>query len=713
MHVAPGSRISNAWSTVKQGSERVWGWLASPWTLDAAYAARMVDQGPVGQQLRNLGERTQAHGTTIEVISAQVSDLVRDHELIRTMLDRHTDVFERMEATLARLAEQSQTQTRTNTETLQFATEVRNRLFESRSVAEDIASVRSELADGVRRVQQTLAEETASLRSRLSSLVSSEQIQNLMGQAPLAQELASARAQLSGEIESIRERMATMPSQEHVQTLIGGGMVVDELATVRREFAEEIDTVRRALARDVAGLHERLATLPSAEQIQALVGETLLQEITSAKKQLESEITTVHEALAAETTNVHALLASLPSTDQVHTLVGGTVVNELAPVRALLEGLPSAEQLQTLVNSGPLVQELSTTRVQVADGLQKLHQALAEHAAGVRERVAALPSTEQVHAFVEGGTAANIQSARRFISEEAQRGQANAERMTRKLEFLQARSVIPLVTQGLVMCRNPLGFVAVPADDLATIGALADGVLPKQGTLKVVEKFLKPGGTFVDVGANVGMFSLMAARIVGPAGKVVAIEPAPAVAEALRATVRANGLSHVVSVKEIAAGAEHGLGTLSVGTNGGHSSLLPSDSADNTVVASIAPLDEVLDGMQPDMIKIDVEGWEANVIEGMKGVLRANPDVIVIMDFEPQHIRRTGLSAASWVDRALGAGLQIFEIDERNGELTPLRRQGIEEIQSINVVIARNDPSRRDASPATDTWLRLGPTAAA
>jgi hypothetical protein len=136
--------------------------------------------------------------------------------------------------------------------------------------------------------------------------------------------------------------------------------------------------------------------------------------------------------------------------------------------------------------------------------------------------------------------------------------------------------------------------------------------------------------------------------------------------------------------------------------------LLPGEAAATTVVATIAPLDDALDGMLPDMVKIDVEGFEANVIEGMKTIFRANPNVIVVMDFEPAHIRSTGLSAASWVERLRVAGLDIFEIDERNGELAPLRKTGLEEIMSVNVLIARGDPSRRTGEQAGESWLRIG-----
>jgi hypothetical protein len=97
-------------------------------------------------------------------------------------------------------------------------------------------------------------------------------------------------------------------------------------------------------------------------------------------------------------------------------------------------------------------------------------------------------------------------------------------------------------------------------------------------------------------------------------------------------------------------------------------------------------------------VKISVGGWELKVLEGMQGLLSAHPEIVLVMEFDPSHIRSTGLSAAGWVDRMGTAGMRIFEIDERNGELLPLRRSGIEEIVSTNVVITRNPALRREGA---------------
>lgn len=671
------------------GARRSWTWVTDQFTSN-----------PVAEQLRDLDGRAQVHGTAIEIISAQVSDLTRDQREILNMLGR--------------LVAHAETASKVNDETSQIAADVRRQLSDSRSVPQDLAGTRAELSEGLRNVQHMLAEEAAGVRARLAALPSTEQVQALIGEGTMVQDLASMRAQLNNELQKVQQvfavhsvgiqgQLANLPSSEQMRSLFDGGTVARELASARTQFADGLQKVHDVLAEQVAGIHERLAVLPSADQVHALIENgTVAQDMSSTKVQLADGLQKVHDVMAAHSAGVHERMATLPSSEQIHAKVQEVVAEHTAGVHDRIATLPSTEQVHALLSGGAMAQDLASTRAQLADGMQKIQHVLAEHTASVTERLANLPSTEQVHALVEGGTANNIQSTRKLVAEEALRGQTAADRMATKLASLQSRSVIPLTAQGLVMCRNPLGFLAVPADDLATIGALADGVLPKQGTLRIVEKYLKAGGTFVDVGANVGLFSLLAARIVGPTGKVIAIEPAPLAANALRATVNANGLANVVRIEEIAAGAERGLGTLAVEPNCGRSTLLASETSTGTVVVSIAPLDEILAGTIPDIVKIDVEGWEPKVIAGMEATLRANPNIILIMDLEPARIRSTGLSASAWVDWVIGAGLQMFEIDERNGELTPLLKNGLEEIVSTNVLLARSDPSRRDAA---EGWL--------
>lgn len=156
---------------------------------------------------------------------------------------------------------------------------------------------------------------------------------------------------------------------------------------------------------------------------------------------------------------------------------------------------------------------------------------------------------------------------------------------------------------------------------------------------------LPRGGTFVDVGANWGYFTLAAAHAVGPGGRVVALEPDPRMAAELRANVARNGIG-IVTVLETAAWEGAGEAVLSgyaeADRNRGVSSLVaPPSGAARTFTVRTAALDEVLDARgiaSADLVKIDVEGAEEGVLRGMSRGLAAGRYRRVLVELHPtQH----------------------------------------------------------------------------
>jgi FkbM family methyltransferase len=143
----------------------------------------------------------------------------------------------------------------------------------------------------------------------------------------------------------------------------------------------------------------------------------------------------------------------------------------------------------------------------------------------------------------------------------------------------------------------------------------------EQEELRALRRLLQSGETFVDCGANIGLWSLVAAPLVWPDGRVVAFEPNPAVAKRLADAavqssvieVHAVALSDEPGVLALAAGREHNLARVS--SEGRHS-------------VAATTLDAVLE-RRPDGIKIDVEGYELNVLRGAVGALAHRPWVIV------------------------------------------------------------------------------------
>jgi len=143
--------------------------------------------------------------------------------------------------------------------------------------------------------------------------------------------------------------------------------------------------------------------------------------------------------------------------------------------------------------------------------------------------------------------------------------------------------------------------------------------------LEIVRDHLQPGMTFYDVGANIGIFSMMAARVVGSGGQVVAFEADPEIADRLREHARRNSFSWV-SVEQKAAWRESGTVMFervdaSVSPDRGVGHVVASKN-ERVVTLDAVALDDCSPKYRlPDFIKCDVEGAEGEVFQGARELL--------------------------------------------------------------------------------------------
>lgn len=136
---------------------------------------------------------------------------------------------------------------------------------------------------------------------------------------------------------------------------------------------------------------------------------------------------------------------------------------------------------------------------------------------------------------------------------------------------------------------------------------------------------LQKGDVVIDVGANIGTVSIPAARLVGPNGSVVAVEAVPSIIERLRTNVALNSLTNV-RIIECAASNRSGEITLHMPSkyNRGGTSIIDTDRAEGRFTVPSAPLSELLRTDEVGgarIIKIDVEGAEPEVIDGLIPIL--------------------------------------------------------------------------------------------
>jgi FkbM family methyltransferase len=193
--------------------------------------------------------------------------------------------------------------------------------------------------------------------------------------------------------------------------------------------------------------------------------------------------------------------------------------------------------------------------------------------------------------------------------------------------------------------------------------------------LELFVEATQPGLVVADCGAYVGLYSVLAGRRVGAEGKVLAIEPDPRNAQALRANLAANDLSDRVEVIEAAASSRAGTDRLSpsFGQFGSSAlgSLAPPAAPDlQATEIETVRLDDVLGGRRIDLVKVDVEGAEALVLEGMRETLARSSGAVVFVECHPFLLERNGVGVIDWLDTLQGWG-SLELIDEQRRRLVP------------------------------------------
>lgn len=212
--------------------------------------------------------------------------------------------------------------------------------------------------------------------------------------------------------------------------------------------------------------------------------------------------------------------------------------------------------------------------------------------------------------------------------------------------------------------------------------------LPVQLLLREV---LRPGDRFVDIGANIGMITLMAARCVGTAGRVDSFEPNPACVAALRHHLALNAIEHV-RVHPVALADTVGRMRLNLTSrHTGTATLAAVDEVVESFEVEVGIGDELLAGGAPiRAIKIDVEGFELRVLRGLERVLTQQRPILVTEFIEAQ-FQRAGTSGQAIEALLRGHGYQPFAL--------ATRRQGLRHGLALSALA----PGRRIANDVL--WL--------
>jgi FkbM family methyltransferase len=225
----------------------------------------------------------------------------------------------------------------------------------------------------------------------------------------------------------------------------------------------------------------------------------------------------------------------------------------------------------------------------------------------------------------------------------------------------------------------------------------------------VLKAGLRPGDTFIDVGANIGTLTLLASRLVEPHGRVIAFEPNPVIASRVLRSLQDNRIKNA-TLHQVALSDSSGEMTLRVvggmAVLGTLAPLSPGDACETGQQFTIPVVrgDDLDLGPpeRPVMVKIDVEGWECAVVRGIACFLRASR-AAVVTEVEDAWLRRAGTSPVELFDLLTSLGYRAFRIEMRRRNL----RYGCW-LQRLDGPAALTDTSARQRAFRNVLWLASG-----
>jgi len=220
----------------------------------------------------------------------------------------------------------------------------------------------------------------------------------------------------------------------------------------------------------------------------------------------------------------------------------------------------------------------------------------------------------------------------------------------------------------------------------------------EESTTNLFQKTIKKGDIVVDLGANIGYFTLLAARLVGKGGRVYAFEPEPRNYSYLLKNIQLNSYSNITAIQKAVSDRDGKARLYMCPYDTGHHTINQQEGIEDyrhgrtgrvsAVDVESVILDRFMEGREDgiDVIKMDVEGAEALALSGMDRILKENKDIKMFVEFFPLFIKKMGSSPEEFISKLLeDYGFSIFIIgqdyDAYNKEL--LRINSADELMNF------------------------------
>jgi len=255
---------------------------------------------------------------------------------------------------------------------------------------------------------------------------------------------------------------------------------------------------------------------------------------------------------------------------------------------------------------------------------------------------------------------------------------------------------IPLARNILKKCVNSLipesinieeGRIFLDQSDMAVSGSLAMGSFEKFET-ETFRQIIRPDMNIVDIGAQIGYYTIIFGTRTGINGKVFAFEPEKENYNLLKKNVETNNLSNVTLINKAVSESSGKRELFIEQDNKGHHSFAKSNNCQEKVVVETDTLDSILanyNSLIIDIIKIDIEGAEPIALRGMRETITRSPHMIIFTEIYPVMMKNLGESAINYLRELESLNFSLSIIDSIKKEIVP-----IDNIESFVKSIPKN-----------------------
>jgi len=247
-----------------------------------------------------------------------------------------------------------------------------------------------------------------------------------------------------------------------------------------------------------------------------------------------------------------------------------------------------------------------------------------------------------------------------------------------------------------VLIKTMVGYVLCAAKDYALLACLLQAGELEPGTRKVIERLIQPKDVFIDVGANIGLHSIAAARAMSGQGKVIAFEPFEPTRKLLEKNLWLNGCADISEISQFALSDKSQSSKLHLGATSGHHSLYELDTPAFYPATSVDVNTITLDDFLPDnltvkLLKLDAEGAEIDIIKGAQKLLKSNPEMFLIVELGLSHLKRNSLSLEEWLGHFTTLGLVYSVINDQTGDLENWSVEKLSKTTSVNLLFSSSN----------------------